>query len=133
MEEYFNECSRYMNCALQLLPYSFKTNSYIHLLKYPASSSKNDSLDNFWLEEHTDKFVLTILPHAEVPGLQILTKEKKWIDVHLPKEFLVLLIGDGLQWRSVGDFQATQHRVVIPGGEWKGCDRYSTILGAFSY
>ena len=65
---------------------------------------------------HEDINLLTILPAANEPGLQVKGKDDEWIDV--PSDFgnLIINIGDMLQEASGGYFPSTTHRVVNPEG-----------------
>ncbi len=65
---------------------------------------------------HEDINLLTVLPAASEPGLQVLAKNGDWLDV--PCEFgnLIINIGDMLQEASGQYFPSTTHRVVNPDG-----------------
>ncbi|MBB6520267.1 isopenicillin N synthase family oxygenase [Pseudoteredinibacter isoporae] len=65
---------------------------------------------------HEDINLLTILPAANEPGLQVKTKEGDWLDI--PCEFgnLIINIGDMLQEASGHYFPSTTHRVINPEG-----------------
>ena len=73
---------------------------------------------------HEDIDFLTILPAANEPGLQVLSKTHEWLEV--PSDFgnLIVNIGDMLQEASGGYFPSTTHRVVNP----KGADRSKARL-----
>lgn len=65
---------------------------------------------------HEDINLLTVLPAANEPGLQVKTKEGDWLDI--PCEFgnLIINIGDMLQEVSGHYFPSTTHRVINPEG-----------------
>jgi len=64
-------------------------------------------------EAHTDISCLTILYQDDVGGLQIRTKEGKWVNTKpLPGSFAVN-IGDCLQMWSNGRYRSAEHRVVF--------------------
>lgn len=67
-------------------------------------------------QAHEDINLLTILPAANEPGLQVLSRENEWLDV--PCEFgnLIINTGDMLQEASGGYYPSTTHRVVNPDG-----------------
>lgn len=65
---------------------------------------------------HEDINLLTVLPAANEPGLQVKGREGDWLDV--PSDFgnLIINIGDMLQEASNGYFPSTTHRVINPEG-----------------
>jgi len=65
---------------------------------------------------HEDINLLTILPAANEPGLQVKTKDGNWLDVPCDFGNLIINIGDMLQEASGGYFPSTTHRVVSPEG-----------------
>lgn len=77
---------------------------------------------------HEDINLLTILPAANEPGLQVLTKEGEWLDV--PCEFgnLIVNIGDMMQEASNRYFPSTTHRVINPTGGQSERSRISLPL-----
>ncbi len=77
---------------------------------------------------HEDINLITILPAANEPGLQVLTKENEWMDVPCEFETLVINTGDMLQEASGGYFPSTTHRVVNPEGADQSRSRISLPL-----
>ncbi|WP_105200453.1 MULTISPECIES: isopenicillin N synthase family dioxygenase [unclassified Pseudoalteromonas] len=77
---------------------------------------------------HGDINLLTVLPAANEPGLQVQTKEGGWLDV--PSDFgnLIINIGDMLQEASGGYFPSTIHRVINPTGKASTKSRISLPL-----
>ncbi|WP_105190716.1 isopenicillin N synthase family dioxygenase [Pseudoalteromonas sp. T1lg48] len=77
---------------------------------------------------HGDINLLTVLPAANEPGLQVQTKEGGWLDV--PSDFgnLIINIGDMLQEASGGYFPSTIHRVINPSGKASTKSRISLPL-----
>ena len=65
---------------------------------------------------HGDINLLTVLPSANEPGLQVLSKDNTWVDVPYDSEYLVVNIGDMLEECCEGFYKSTQHRVVNPEG-----------------
>ena len=65
---------------------------------------------------HEDINLLTVLPAASEPGLQVQAKNGDWLEV--PSQFgnLIINIGDMLQEASGQYFPSTTHRVVNPAG-----------------
>lgn len=77
---------------------------------------------------HEDINLLTILPAANEPGLQVLTKTGEWLDVPCDFGFLIVNIGDMLQEASGGYFPSTTHRVVNPPAGSANVSRISLPL-----
>ncbi len=65
---------------------------------------------------HGDINLLTILPAASEPGLQVLGKDRQWHDVPCDFGLLIVNIGDMLQEASGGFYPSTVHRVLNPTG-----------------
>ena len=65
---------------------------------------------------HGDINLLTLLPAATEPGLQVLGKDAQWHDVPCDFGLLIVNIGDMLEEASVGYFPSTVHRVLNPSG-----------------
>lgn len=77
---------------------------------------------------HEDINLITVLPAANEPGLQVKAKDGTWLDV--PSDFgnLIINIGDMLQEASGGYFPSTSHRVINPEGMDKTKSRISLPL-----
>jgi isopenicillin N synthase-like dioxygenase len=65
---------------------------------------------------HEDINLLTLLPAATQPGLQLLSKQNEWIDVDAPLGSLVCDTGDMMHLLTHGELPANTHRVVNPEG-----------------
>ena len=65
---------------------------------------------------HGDINLLTILPAASEPGLQVLGRDQQWHDVPCDFGLLIVNIGDMLQEASGGFYPSTVHRVLNPTG-----------------
>lgn len=63
---------------------------------------------------HGDINLLTVLPAANAPGLQVLAKDGTWMEVPCDFGMLIINIGDMLQEASRGYYPSTIHRVVNP-------------------
>jgi len=66
-----------------------------------------------------------LLLGAEEAGLELLTKDGRWIPVSPKPGELVVNIGDMLQRLTNGKLRSTTHRVVNPPPERRGRSRYS--------
>ena len=77
---------------------------------------------------HGDINLLTVLPAANEPGLQVQDKDGGWIDVPCDFGNLIINIGDMLQEASGGYFPSTIHRVINPTGKASDKSRISLPL-----
>ena len=77
---------------------------------------------------HGDINLLTILPAATEPGLQVLGKDQQWHDAPCDFGLLIVNIGDMLQEASGGFYPSTVHRVLNPQGEARTKSRLSLPL-----
>ena len=77
---------------------------------------------------HGDINLLTILPAATEPGLQVLGKEGAWHDVPCDFGLLIVNIGDMLEEASGGYYPSTVHRVLNPTGDARFKPRISLPL-----
>ena len=77
---------------------------------------------------HGDINLLTILPAASEPGLQVLGKDHNWHDVPCDFGLLIVNTGDMLQEASGGFYPSTIHRVLNPTGEARNRSRLSLPL-----
>jgi isopenicillin N synthase-like dioxygenase len=74
---------------------------------------------------HEDINTITLLLGAEEAGLELLSKDGKWLPVSPPEGALAVNIGDMLQRLTNGRLRSTTHRVVNPVGERARHARYS--------
>ena len=77
---------------------------------------------------HGDINLLTLLPAATEPGLQVLGKDNAWHDVPCDFGLLIVNIGDMLQEASGHYYPSTVHRVLNPTGEARFKPRISLPL-----
>ncbi|GAA0859947.1 2OG-Fe(II) oxygenase family protein [Aliiglaciecola litoralis] len=87
----------------------------LRVLHYPPLTGDEEP-DAIRAAAHEDINLLTILPAANEPGLQVKGTGNEWLDV--PSDFgnLIINIGDMLQEASGGYFPSTSHRVINPAG-----------------
>ncbi len=87
----------------------------LRILHYPPLAG-NEEPEAIRAAAHEDINLITILPAANEPGLQVKTKDGGWLDV--PSDFgnLIVNIGDMLQEASGHYFPSTTHRVINPQG-----------------
>jgi len=72
---------------------SMKSCSQIRLNMYKSGANKGTSHDG----GHTDKDTLTVLCQNEVQGLQVLSKTGEWVDIEIPQNCFVVIVGDALK------------------------------------
>jgi len=98
-------------------------NSVMRLLHYPPIQGEPGS--NVRAGAHEDINTITLLLGAEEAGLELLTKDGRWIPVSPKPGELVVNIGDMLQRLTNGMLRSTTHRVVNPPPQRRGFSRYS--------
>ncbi len=98
-------------------------NSVMRLLHYPPIDQEPGS--HVRAGAHEDINTITLLLGAEEAGLELLTKDGRWIPVSPRPGELVVNIGDMLQRLTNGKLRSTSHRVVNPPAERRGHARYS--------
>ena len=102
-------------------------NTLLRILHYPPFNGTEEP-GAIRAAAHEDINLLTILPAANEPGLQVQAQDGQWLDV--PGDFghLIVNIGDMLQEASQGYFPSTSHRVINPTGVNSGKSRISLPL-----
>ena len=98
-------------------------NSVMRLLHYPPIQGEPGS--NVRAGAHEDINTITLLLGAEEAGLELLTRDGRWMPVAPKPGELVVNIGDMLQRLTNGRLRSTTHRVVNPPPERRGKSRYS--------
>jgi len=91
------------------------TRTLLRVLHYPPMTG-DEEVGAIRAAAHEDINMLTVLPAANEPGLQVLKQDGSWLDV--PSDFgnIIINIGDMLQEASGGYFPSTTHRVINPEG-----------------
>jgi len=74
---------------------------------------------------HGDINLITLLMGASADGLEIFTKDKKWIPIISEPDQLVINVGDMLERLTNKKLMSTIHRVVNPSKEKLNTSRYS--------
>lgn len=102
-------------------------NTLLRVLHYPPLTGDEEQ-GAIRAAAHEDINLLTILPAANEPGLQVQLPDGNWLDV--PSDFgnLIINIGDMLQEASMGYFPSTTHRVINPKGSDSSKSRISLPL-----
>jgi isopenicillin N synthase-like dioxygenase len=98
-------------------------NSVLRLLHYPpVGAAKGGAIR---AGAHEDINLITLLLGAEESGLELLTRDGRWLPVAPPEGALVVNIGDMLQRLTNHALPSTTHRVRNPAGERARFSRYS--------
>ncbi|MFA7586087.1 MAG: 2-oxoglutarate and iron-dependent oxygenase domain-containing protein [Novosphingobium sp.] len=98
-------------------------NSVLRLLHYPPVAPAQGGAIR--AGAHEDINLITLLLGAEEAGLELLTRDGRWIGISPPPGALVINIGDMLQRLTNHVLPSTTHRVRNPEGERAGFSRYS--------
>jgi isopenicillin N synthase-like dioxygenase len=98
-------------------------NSVMRLLHYPPIPEPTGA--HIRAGAHEDINAITLLLGAEEAGLELLTKDERWIPVSPRPGELVVNIGDMLQRLTNGVLRSTSHRVVNPAPDRASHARYS--------
>lgn len=108
------------------LPEHFFDPAFVHsrplgilrLSHYPGTRCEEHQ---FNASPHIDGDFMTVLAQSEVPGLELRTPDKKWIQAPALPGTLLVNAGEILRLWSNGRFRATLHRVINQSGR----DRYA--------
>lgn len=98
-------------------------NSVLRLLHYPPQTEPTG--EHIRAGAHEDINTITLLLGAEEAGLELQTKDGRWIPVSPKPGELVINIGDMLQRLTNGRLRSTSHRVVNPAPDRASNARYS--------
>ena len=98
-------------------------NSVLRLLHYPPVPNAESGAIR--AGAHEDINLITLLLGAQEAGLELLTKQGKWLAVDPPEGALVVNIGDMLQRLTNHVLPSTTHRVRNPAGTRAAHSRYS--------
>lgn len=96
-------------------PHLHNGNSILRAIFYPPITSDPDSAIR--AEQHEDINLITLLVGASADGLELLTKEGKWMPVVAVGDNIVVNVGDMLQRYTNNYLKSTTHRVVNPPKE----------------
>ncbi|KIC75004.1 hypothetical protein DB41_HY00300 [Neochlamydia sp. TUME1] len=121
LAEYLNEPPENI-----LIP-AMSGNHLLRLAHYPAPKAEDDP-QAVWASAHEDLNLLTLLPSAKVPGLQVMTKEGEWKHVNIPKGYILINTGEQLYYKSAGLIRAPRHQVINPGGLYARQRRFASLF-----
>ncbi|MBX7108601.1 MAG: isopenicillin N synthase family oxygenase [Chitinophagales bacterium] len=98
-------------------------NSILRAIHYPPITG--DPKSALRAEQHEDINLITLLVGASAEGLEIFTRDEKWVPVTAMPGQIVVNVGDMLQRLTNDRLKSTTHRVVNPPKELWGTSRYS--------
>jgi isopenicillin N synthase-like dioxygenase len=98
-------------------------NSVLRALHYPPQTEPTG--EHIRAGAHEDINAITLLLGAEEAGLELLTRDGRWIPVSPKPGEMVINIGDMLQRLTNGVLRSTSHRVVNPAPDRASKARYS--------
>lgn len=101
--------------------------SMFRILHYPGFTGEEE-LGAIRAAAHEDINLLTLLPAATEPGLQVIDSEGQWYDIVPDPGTLIVNIGDMLQEATGHFYRSTTHRVINPEGMDKTKPRLSMPL-----
>lgn len=84
---------------------------YLRIINYTPPKCLDDEVEGLGM--HTDMSCVTIVYQDQIGGLQVKSKQGKWMDISPCEETLVVNIGDMLQAWSNEKFRSSEHRVVL--------------------
>jgi isopenicillin N synthase-like dioxygenase len=100
-----------------------KGNTILRALFYPAMADQKPIPGAIRAAAHEDINFITLLIGSTSAGLQILTREGKWLDVEVNEGEIIADAGDMLSRVTNSYIPATTHRVINPDDT--NTDRYS--------
>lgn len=101
-------------------------NTLFRILHYPPIG---ENAEGVRAEAHEDINLITLLPSATAPGLQVKDANGNWHDVGVSGDNAIIVnVGDMLQELTNGYYVSTTHRVLNPTGEDALKSRYSAPL-----
>ncbi|KAJ4728284.1 2-oxoglutarate-dependent dioxygenase [Melia azedarach] len=84
---------------------------YLRIINYTPPETLEDEVEGLGM--HTDMSCVTIVYQDQVGGLQVKSKEGKWMDIRPCEGTLVVNIGDLFEAWSNKKFRSSEHRVVL--------------------
>lgn len=101
-------------------------NTLLRILHYPPLTNDIEQ-DAVRAAPHEDINLITLLPAATAPGLEVQDAQGNWHAVDCDMGHIVVNVGDMLQECTERFFQSTTHRVVNPSDN-ENASRYSAPL-----
>lgn len=98
--------------------------SLLRVLHYPPLTGP-ETAGAVRAAAHEDINLLTLLPVAEQPGLQVRDRQGNWLDINGNRGELIINAGDMLCEATGGYFPSTTHRVINPSADADNVSRYA--------
>lgn len=98
--------------------------SLIRIIHYPPLANAEE-VGAIRAQAHEDINMITLLPAASAPGLQVRDLNGVWHDIQSDPYEIVINAGDSLQELTQHYFISTPHRVINPVDKDRECSRYS--------
>lgn len=95
---------------------------YLRINNYSSPDSLEQEVEGLGM--HTDMSCITIVYQDELGGLQVRSKDGKWVDILPCEGTLVVNIGDMLQAWSNDKLRSSEHRVILK----KPVNRFSLVF-----
>ena len=89
-------------------------NSVLRAIRYPGPTEQKSMPGQVWAAAHEDINLITLLPEATEPGLELLQRDGTWLPILPVPGQLIADSGDMLQRLTNGRFPSTTHRVKAP-------------------
>ncbi|KAI3850564.1 hypothetical protein MKX03_004000 [Papaver bracteatum] len=86
---------------------------YLRIINYSPPEVVKEKEEIEGLGMHTDMSCITIVYQDQIGGLQVRSKQGKWMDINPCEDTLVVNIGDLLQAWSNGRLRSSEHRVIL--------------------
>lgn len=99
----------------------------LRVLHYPAIES-NDDEDAVRAAPHEDINLITLLPAATAPGLEVKDNAGRWHAIDCNPGNIIVNVGDMLQMCTDYYYKSTTHRVVNPKSSSENKSRFSMPL-----
>ncbi len=100
----------------------------MRILHYPPLKGSDVEDGAIRAAAHEDINLITLLPAATAPGLQVKDTTGRWIDVECNPGDIVINVGDMLQMASQQYYVSTTHQVINPSGDLALQPRFSIPL-----
>ncbi|MBI5447766.1 MAG: isopenicillin N synthase family oxygenase [Gammaproteobacteria bacterium] len=102
-------------------------NTLFRVLRYPPLRG-DEPVDAIRAAAHADINLITLLPAATEPGLQVKDALGRWHDIQCDHGMVIVNVGDMLEECSEGWYRSTVHQVKNPTGEAAKQERLSMPL-----
>lgn len=102
-------------------------NTLLRILHYPPISDSTEQ-EAVRAAPHEDINLITLLPAATAPGLEVKNRHGQWHAVDCDPGNIVVNVGDMLQMCTQHYYQSTTHRVVNPDDSSENHSRFSMPL-----